>query len=92
MKLFLPFLALLPLSGAPLFEITKHPNPVAIDPQIGGLTVLPDGRIAAAFAFVLAESTQSAVPPYGRSSSGSDTYRCARYHRYSGRPAILPGR
>ncbi|MGJ8726159.1 MAG: hypothetical protein ACSHYB_16505 [Roseibacillus sp.] len=49
MKTLLSLLALLPLQGAPLFEITKHPNPVAIDPQIGGLTILPDGRIAAAF-------------------------------------------
>ncbi|GHC60138.1 large multi-functional protein [Roseibacillus persicicus] len=49
MKTLLPFLALLPLQAEPLFEITKHPNPVAIDPQIGGLTILPDGRVAAAF-------------------------------------------
>ncbi len=42
-------LSSLPLSAAPFFEITAHPNPVGIDPQIGGLCMLPDGRLAGAF-------------------------------------------
>lgn len=37
------------LHGEPLFEITRHPYPLNVDPQIGGIDVMPDGRIAAAF-------------------------------------------
>lgn len=40
--------ALATASAAP-FEIEKMPNPPGVDPQIGGLAVLPDGKVAAAF-------------------------------------------
>ena len=31
------------------FQIERMPNPPGVDPQIGGMDVLPDGRVAAAF-------------------------------------------
>ena len=35
--------------GAADFQIDRMPNPPGVDPQIGGLDVLPDGRVVAAF-------------------------------------------
>ncbi|MBK1835318.1 DUF7133 domain-containing protein [Roseibacillus ishigakijimensis] len=49
MKSLLSLLALLPLQATPLFQITPHATPAGVDPQIGGLDVLPDGRVAAVF-------------------------------------------
>jgi hypothetical protein len=36
-------------AAAQPFAIEKMPKPPGVDPQIGGLAVLPDGRVAAAF-------------------------------------------
>lgn len=45
--LALPLLAA--AAGAQPFEIKRAPNPPGIDPQIGGVDVLPDGRVVVAF-------------------------------------------
>lgn len=42
-------LALCPVLHAADFQIDRMPNPPGVDPQIGGLGVLPDGRVIAAF-------------------------------------------
>lgn len=39
----------LALANAQPFAIEKMPNPPGVDPQIGGLAVLPDGKVATAF-------------------------------------------
>lgn len=47
----LSYLAALVLSAqaAPTFKIERAPNPSGVDPQVGGVAALPDGRIAAVF-------------------------------------------
>lgn len=48
----LPYFAALALTSAlhaADFKIERMPNPAGIDPQIGGMDVLPDGRVVAAF-------------------------------------------
>lgn len=45
----LSYLALVATAAAAPFTIEKMPNPPGVDPQIGGLDVLPDGKVVAAF-------------------------------------------
>lgn len=47
----LSYLAALVLSAqaAPTFKIERAPNPSGVDPQVGGVAAMPDGRIAAVF-------------------------------------------
>jgi hypothetical protein len=43
------YAALLGSVSAASFQIERMPNPPGVDPQIGGVAALPDGRIAAVF-------------------------------------------
>jgi len=45
----LSYIALLGSAAAAPFTIESMPNPPGVDPQIGGVAALPDGRIAAVF-------------------------------------------
>lgn len=45
----LSYFMLLATAAAAPFAVEKMPNPPGVDPQVGGLDVLPDGRVAAAF-------------------------------------------
>ncbi|BCX47173.1 large multi-functional protein [Haloferula helveola] len=50
MKRSIPFLLLTAaIAGAQSFDVEPMPNPPGVDPQIGGLDVRPDGKLAAAF-------------------------------------------
>ncbi len=49
MKAAILFLSLAASAFAADFQIDRAPNPAGIDPQVGGLDVLPDGRVVAAF-------------------------------------------
>ncbi len=45
----LPYFTLIATAAAAPFAIEQMPNPPGIDPQIGGVDVLPDGKVAACF-------------------------------------------
>ena len=45
----LSYLLLIGTAAASPFSFEKMPDPPGVDPQIGGLDALPDGRVAAAF-------------------------------------------
>jgi hypothetical protein len=50
MNRLLPVLAAsVAVASAAPFTIEKMPNPPGVDPQVGGLAVLPDGKVATAF-------------------------------------------
>ncbi len=49
MKTIALFLASILVANASPFAVERMPNPVGVDPQIGGIDLLPDGRIAAVF-------------------------------------------
>ncbi len=49
MKTIALFLASAVITNASPFTVERMPNPAGVDPQIGGLDVLPDGSIAAVF-------------------------------------------
>lgn len=46
---YLPYFALAATAAGAPFALEKMPNPPGVDPQVGGLDVLPDGKVAAAF-------------------------------------------
>lgn len=48
-RLSLSLATSLAVASAAPFSIERMPNPPGVDPQVGGLAVLPDGKIAAAF-------------------------------------------
>lgn len=45
----LSYFALLGTAAAAPFTIERMPNPPGVDPQVGGVDVLPDGKVAAVF-------------------------------------------
>jgi glucose/arabinose dehydrogenase len=46
---YLPYFVLAATAAAAPFAVEVMPNPPGVDPQIGGLDALPDGKVAAAF-------------------------------------------
>ncbi|MCW1885374.1 hypothetical protein OKA04_11595 [Luteolibacter flavescens] len=46
---YLSYFALLGAASAATFTIERMPNPAGVDPQVGGVDVLPDGKVAVVF-------------------------------------------